>query len=105
MVYQYGMGDGYHQILFVNLAKNILKLLVSLVLLILGIFSDTWYFLALLLYLLVLPLNKKLEEIKISNILKFPILSGLKFMSDGGYTVGYFVGMLRRRETNHVSNE
>ena len=99
LVYGYGFGDGFNSILLRNVYRNLLKLGTAVVFIALGILSSRWFFVVLMIYWWLLPLNNRLKEIfKPSNIVRLPLYAFLKVISDATYIIGYIAGKRSTRQ-------
>jgi len=102
----YGYGDGFNNIMFSNVIKNTTKVAIGIILLTLGIFISPYFLIMLLIYWWFLPFYKRFKKaLELNNIMRFPIISILKIISDITYIFGYIHGKLARPRKNNFNVE
>jgi cellulose synthase/poly-beta-1,6-N-acetylglucosamine synthase-like glycosyltransferase len=96
LIYKYGYGDGFTSILLINVFKNVFKIAILVILILLVIIVSKAFVFLLLVYLWMLPFNKRFgEAIKADRIFRLPILIFLRLSADVTYIIGYVVGKIK----------
>lgn len=96
LIYRYGYGDGFTSIQFINVIKNLFKMAVLAILVILSLFVSYYFILMLVIFLWILPFNKRFREAFSSGSIKMlPVLIFLRISADLTYVAGYCCGKVR----------
>ena len=98
LIFRYGFGDGYCGLLLSNCVKNCGKVGMAILLAALAIVVSLWFIVPLVLYLWLLPfLYKMREALRIRLLVRYPLISLLKIVSDISYVTGYIKGAMAKK--------
>ena len=96
LLFRYGYGDGYTAIQLISVFKNLLKIAILIILILLTFNVNKSFGFLLLVYLWILPFNKRFNEaLKPNRIIRMPVLVFLKLTADITYIIGYVVGKIK----------
>lgn len=98
LVYRYGFGDGFSNLLIENFLKNTLKLFIAITLFVFGFQFNKLFFVVLIFYIWLLPFLQNIRgAFRLKSLHKYPLVALLKILSNTVYLIGYIKGFLSKK--------